>query len=72
MESWNLLRDLHSHFDLPWLCASDFNELLKTREKLGGRLRPYGQMQNFREVLDECGLLDLGFVGTKFTWFKIT
>lgn len=72
MESWNLLRDLHSHFDLPWLCAGDFNELLKTREKLGGRLRPYGQMQNFREVLDECGLLDLGFVGTKFTWFKIT
>ena len=70
MESWNLLRDLRGRFDLPWQCASNFNELLKTHEKLGGRLRPNGQMQNFREALDECGLLDLGFVGNKFTWYK--
>nr|XP_023920446.1 uncharacterized protein LOC112031976 [Quercus suber] len=48
----------------------DFNELLKSHKKLGGRLRPYGQMQKFREALDECGLFDLGFVGNKFTWYK--
>ena len=27
-------------------------------------------MQKFHEVLDECGLFDLGFEGNKFTWFK--
>ena len=27
-------------------------------------------MKNFQDVLDECGLVDLGFVGSKFTWFK--
>ena len=27
-------------------------------------------MQKFHEVLDECGLCDLGFEGNKFTWFK--
>ena len=27
-------------------------------------------MQKFRDVLDECGLWDLGLVGKKFTWFK--
>ena len=70
MESWNLLRDLNNRFSVPWLCGGDFNELLKSHEKLGGRLRPYGQMQKFREALDECGLFDLGFVGNKFTWFK--
>ncbi|KAL0008379.1 hypothetical protein SO802_009881 [Lithocarpus litseifolius] len=69
-ESWNLLRDLDGQSPLPWLCAGDFNELLKSHEKLGGRLRSYGQMQLFREALDECGLFDLNFIGKKFTWFK--
>ena len=27
-------------------------------------------MKNFRDVLDECGLMDLGFMDSKFTWFK--
>lgn len=27
-------------------------------------------MQLVRDVLDECGFLDLGFVGNKFTWSK--
>ena len=70
MESWNLLRELNNRFSVPWLCGGDFNELLKSHEKSGGHLRPYGQMQKFREALDECGLFDLGFVGNKFTWFK--
>ena len=25
-------------------------------------------MNPFRDVVDECGLVDLGFVGHKFTW----
>ena len=70
MESWDLFRDLNNRFAVPWLCRGDFNELLKSYEKLGRRLRPYGQMQKFQEALDECGLFDLGFVGNKFTWFK--
>lgn len=32
-ESWNLLRQLNNHITLPWLCARDFNELLKSSEK---------------------------------------
>ena len=55
---------------MPWLCGGDFNELLKSHEKRGGRPCPYRQMQKFRDVLDECGLWDLGLVGKKFTWFK--
>ena len=27
-------------------------------------------MQGFRDVLDECGFMDLGFVGPMFTWHK--
>lgn len=41
MESWDLIRNLQNQFSTPWLCASDFNEITKTSEKKGGRLRPY-------------------------------
>ena len=67
MELWNLLRNLQGRFSVPWLCVGDFNEIAKSHEKCGGRLRSYMQMKNFRNVLDECGLMDLGFVGSKFT-----
>ena len=41
VESWNLLRNLHGRFSVPWLCVGDFNEITKSHEKRGGRLRPY-------------------------------
>ena len=35
-ESWELLQQLHSQFNLLWLCVGDFNEILKGVEKQGG------------------------------------
>ena len=64
------LRSLHHRSSLSWLCAGDFNEIVKQAEKSGGRLRPHNQMQQFKEVLDECGFMDLGFKGFPFTWSK--
>ena len=69
-EAWDSLRILNHHPDVPWLCASDFNEIVRQEEKLGGATRHQGQMQLFRDVLDEYGFLDLGFVGNRFTWSK--
>lgn len=71
MESWNLMRNLHGHFLVLWLCAGDLNKITKTHEKKGGRLRPYFQMKYFYNALDECGLMDLGFVGTNLCGSKI-
>jgi len=61
---------VNSIFDIPWLCFGDFNEIIRQDEKVGGALRPYNQMQLFREVLDECGFMDLGYFGPKFTWAR--
>ena len=52
------------------MCAGDFNEIIKQSEKRGGRLRPYAQMQIFKDALDESELMDLGFKGLPFTWCK--
>lgn len=35
-ESWDLLRSLHKHFVVPWICVGDFNELLTSHENMGG------------------------------------
>ena len=69
-ESWDLLWQLHGRNSLPWLCARDFNEIVKQSEKSGRCLRPRNHMQLFREVFDECELMDLGIKGLPFTWSK--
>ena len=70
MDSWNFLRDLNSCFDLPSLSARDFNEITKSHEKLGYRLRPFKQMQYVWEIIYELGFTDLGFVGNKHMWCR--
>ena len=65
--SWSCLRSLKRRNSIPWLYAGDFNEIIRSHEKIGGRQRPTRQMEDFRKVLDECGFRDLGFVGGKFT-----
>ena len=67
-ESWALLRRLNSQSTLPWCCMGDFNELVRLEEKQGRHSRSERQMQLFRDVLDDCGFVDLGFNGPKFTW----
>ena len=67
-DTWALLRQLHTSPSMPWLCTGDFNEILWPHEKCGLGPRCENQMRDFREVLDEAGLKDLGFVGKKFTW----
>lgn len=37
-------------------------------EKRGGRQQPRYLLDGFSQILIECGLADLGFVGEKFTW----
>ena len=44
MASWNKIRWLHQKSSLPGICAGDFNEILKSHEKVGGRPRPNRQM----------------------------
>lgn len=66
-ELWARLRSLKARGTAPWICVGDFNEISKQSEKKGGRIRPHTQMQPFRDVLDECSFMDMGFVGSLFT-----
>lgn len=54
--------------NIPWVLGGDFYELTCEAEKSGGVPRQESAMQEIRDVIDECGLSDPGFIGPKFTW----
>lgn len=69
-EAWSKLRHLNHHPNVPWVCVGDFNEIVSQEEKVEGAQRPHNPMQLFRDVINECGFMDLGFSGLRFTWSK--
>ncbi|KAK3198468.1 hypothetical protein Dsin_021883 [Dipteronia sinensis] len=66
--SWVLLRRLAGMYCMPWLCMGDFNEVLQDSEKRGGVSESWRALSEFREAVEDCHLVDMGFTGPKFTW----
>lgn len=46
----------------------DFNDITSPSEKVGGRSCNLNRISWFQDRIDDCKLLDLGFLGPKFTW----
>ena len=65
---WNNLTSIASMHQLPWLMVGDFNELLSCNDKQGGNPLNSRRVQLFKDCLDNCGMVDLGFHGPQFTW----
>lgn len=73
-ESWSLIRYPAAKSSLLWCIIGDFNDLLftdeKRGEKRGGRDHPRSCLLGFGNAIRDSELMDLGFVGEKFTWEK--
>ncbi|XP_017648047.1 uncharacterized protein LOC108488269 [Gossypium arboreum] len=65
--SWNLLRQLGKDQNHPCLVCGYFNEIMYFFEKSRGQSREEKRMEAFREVLNECQLMDVGYMGVWFT-----
>jgi endonuclease/exonuclease/phosphatase family metal-dependent hydrolase len=66
--NWEMLRGLSTPNDGPWLCAGDFNEILHSQEKEGGRAHPQSYMDRFKANLEACDLQDLASMWAFFSW----
>ena len=66
--TWTLLKRLAVIFSLPWCCLGDFNEVLYLHEKSGGRDRNPNLVASFREAVEACNLMDVGYNWYKYTW----
>ena len=65
---WENLKIVAHLYNLPWLMLGDFNEVLYGEDKFVGNQVNLNIALEFKGCLDECNMLDLGFVGPKFTW----
>lgn len=48
--------------------ARDFNEPLTEEDQFGGRAVSVNKSLLFKECLDKCSMIDIGFTGARFTW----
>ncbi|XP_021810130.1 uncharacterized protein LOC110753525 [Prunus avium] len=62
---WKNLSIIAASWNLPWVVCGDFNDILFEDEKFG---KLSGKSRGFKDWFDQHGLIDLGFLGPKFTW----
>ena len=65
---WEYFQNLARHISLPWVLLGDFNDMISDDEKLGGLPVNRTRISAFRNCMDNCGLMNLGFHGPGFTW----
>ncbi|XP_075636523.1 uncharacterized protein LOC142608717 [Castanea sativa] len=58
-QNLTLVNDLHN---MTWIILGDFNEVLSSAEKLGGRPVNAYRAGLFQECLNACGMMDMGLV----------
>ncbi|KAA3483968.1 reverse transcriptase [Gossypium australe] len=58
------------HIDVLIKEDGDFNEIMYSFEKKGGLPRDQRRMETFKDTLEECGLIDIGYSGTCDNPFK--
>lgn len=65
---WENLAKVSELYNLLWVMAGDFNEPLVDEDKFGGRGVNINQSLLFKECLDRCRMVDLGFLGPRYIW----
>lgn len=64
---WSGLGEFLETFEVPWILFGDLNELVEASEKWGDKDFKWKNLF-LKKFLNKNGVVDLGFVGRKFTW----
>ncbi|XP_075077480.1 uncharacterized protein LOC142164157 [Nicotiana tabacum] len=65
---WNNLEKLNETYVGPWLVGGDFNDVLMSDVKWGGRPINNTRASQIWNCINKCKLLDLGFKRCKYNW----
>ncbi|CAL1407564.1 unnamed protein product [Linum trigynum] len=67
-ELWQSICVISEDMELPWLLVGDFNSILYPSRKISFDT---SHARDFYECVLDAELIDLGFTGPPFTWFRI-
>ncbi|XP_059302334.1 uncharacterized protein LOC132054308 [Lycium ferocissimum] len=67
---WEAMVELANQQDLPWIIEGDFNVIVSDEEKQGGLPVSSNETLDFSTCIQSYGLIDVGFLGSKFTWWN--
>ncbi|XP_059284863.1 uncharacterized protein LOC132038161 [Lycium ferocissimum] len=70
LELWDNMYNLASTIELPWMVGGDFNVIISKDEKLGILPVTLVECEDFAFCVNSCGLFDIGFKGSPFTWWN--
>ncbi|XP_026422706.1 uncharacterized protein LOC113318700 isoform X3 [Papaver somniferum] len=65
---WDELEAIAEFGKTGHMVMGDLNTIGARNEKAGGKEPSANQLQELKDVMDQCGLIDLGANGPKFTW----
>ncbi|KAK8686527.1 hypothetical protein V6N13_125551 [Hibiscus sabdariffa] len=65
---WSHLKSLASTIHEPWVILGDFNATLSPHDRKG--CSSSTPDSDFQQMVFNCGLHDLGFLGPEFTWYR--
>ncbi|KAI9125131.1 hypothetical protein K1719_003747 [Acacia pycnantha] len=65
---WEVLKEIASEVDEPWVLVGDFNEIRSPREQRGGGRVNEVRCKNFNDWIEDCQLIDMDASGPFFTW----
>ncbi|VFQ95590.1 unnamed protein product [Cuscuta campestris] len=65
-ELWDIMQRLSTND--AWCVLGDFNTVLNLDERLGGNITNWEEPRLFKDCLNNCGLEDLPYEGSKYTW----
>ncbi|XP_015158226.1 uncharacterized protein [Solanum tuberosum] len=70
LELWEELEGIAEDWQLPWMVGGDFNVIINEEEKLGGLEFTQQEATDFALCISSCGLTEVKFSGSKYTWWN--
>ncbi|XP_019232084.1 PREDICTED: uncharacterized protein LOC109212845 [Nicotiana attenuata] len=67
-DMWEALRSIDSQLTNSWLIMGDFNAIRDIEDRVNGTVVQENEIKDFRSLMEDCSLNELGTMGRDYTW----